>query len=133
MSGWPIGKRHYRVTLSDAVYANHISVEEFGGLEGEHDVDKLLGALGRPYHGYHRKIWSKGAALLHAIATSHGFADGNKRTSMLMLFLLYERSDYALDTRDGDRWDDVVVDVVNNVMTQEQLELFLKDRTVRLG
>jgi death-on-curing protein len=91
-------------------------VEEFGGLHGEHDVDKLLGALGRPYHGYHRHIWSKRAALLHGVATSHGFADGNKRTSLLMLFLLYERSGYALETRASDRWDDVFVDVVNGAM-----------------
>lgn len=49
-----------------------------------------------------------------------------------MLFLLYERSDYALETKEGDRWDDVVVDVVNGVMTQEQLEAFLKERTLRL-
>ncbi len=51
---------------------------------------------------------------------------------MLMLFLLFERSDYALETRLGDRWDDVVVDVVNGAMTQEQLGQFLKDRTYRL-
>lgn len=108
-------------------------MEEFGGLKGEHDINKLLGALGRPYHGYHKRIWAKGAALLHAVATAHGFADGNKRTSLLMLFLLYERSDYALDTWEDDRWDDVVVDVVNGVMTQEQLEIFLMERTVRLG
>ncbi len=108
-------------------------MEEFGGLHGEHDVGKLLGALGRPYHGYHNRIWAKGAALLHAIATAHGFSDGNKRTSLLMLFLLYERSDYGLDTREGDRWDDVVVNVVTGEMTQEELELFLKERTSRLG
>lgn len=105
---------------------------EFGGHIGEHDVDKILGALGRPYHGYHRRIWAKGAALLHAVANAHGFADGNKRTSLLMLFLLYERSDYGLETREADRWDDVVVNVVTGEMTQEQLELFLKERTFRL-
>ncbi|MEQ3728316.1 MAG: type II toxin-antitoxin system death-on-curing family toxin [Tateyamaria sp.] len=113
------------------MHANSVCVEEFGGLLGEHDVDKILGALGRPYHGYHRRIWSKGAALLHAIATAHGFSDGNKRTSLLMLFLLYERSDYGLETRDADRWDDVVVNVVTGEMTQEQLELFLRERTFR--
>ena len=106
-------------------------MEEFGGLHGEHDVDKLLGALGRPYHGYHKRIWIKGAALLHAIATAHGFADGNKRTSLLLLFLLYERSDYGLETYEEDRWDDVVVNVVTGAMPQEQLEAFLKERTVR--
>jgi death on curing protein len=91
-----------------------------------------LGALGRPYHGYHRRIRAKGAALLHAIATAHGFADGNKRTSLLMLFLLYERSDYGLETREADRWDDVVVDVVTGEMSQAQLETFLRERTFRL-
>lgn len=106
-------------------------MEEFGGLHGEHDVDKLLGALGRPYHGYHKRIWAKGAALLHAIATAHGFSDGNKRTSLLLLFLLYERSDYGLETYEEDRWDDVVVNVVTGAMPQEQLEAFLKERTVR--
>lgn len=121
------------MTLADAVHANHVCVEEFGGLHGEHDVGKLLGALGRPYHGYHRRIWTKGAALLHAVATSHGFADGNKRTSLLLLFLLYDRSDYGLETKKDDRWDDVVVDVVNGDMSQNQLEQFLKERTYRLS
>ncbi|MEP1612816.1 MAG: Fic family protein [Roseobacter sp.] len=120
------------MTLSDAVHANSVCVEEFGGLHGEHDIDKLLSALGRPYHGYHRRIWAKGAALLHAIATAHGFSDDNKRTSLLMLFLLYERSDYGLETHAADRWDDVVVNIVTGEMTQEQLELFLKERTFRL-
>lgn len=105
---------------------------EFGGHIGEHDVPTLLGALGRPYHGYHRRIWTKGAALLHGIATAHGFADGNKRTSLLMLFLLYERSGFALETRETDRWDDVVVNVVTGEMPQAELELFLKDRTFPL-
>ena len=49
-----------------------------------------------------------------------------------MLFLLYERSDYGLETRKADRWDDVVVDVVTGKMTQKQLEVFLKERTFRL-
>ena len=102
-------------------------MKEFGGRQGGIDESKLLGALARPYHGYHKYIWAKGAALLHSIATSHGFTDGNKRTSLLMLFLIYERSDYGLETR-----DDVVVNVVNGAITEEQLKLFLKDRTFPL-
>ena len=69
---------------------------------------------------------------MHAVATSHGFADGNKRTSLLMLFLLYERSGYGLETKNTDRWDDVIVDVVNGVMSQSELESFLKERTLNL-
>jgi hypothetical protein len=48
-----------------------------------------------------------------------------------MLFLIYERSGYILETRQDDRWDDIVVDVVNGHMTEDELEAFLKDRTAR--
>lgn len=120
------------MTLGDAIHANIACVEAFGGLRGQHDVGKLLGALGRPYHGYHRSIWSKGAAILHGVASSHGFSDGNKRTSLVLLLLLYERSGYGLETRDGDRWDDVVVDVVTGKMSEPQLEDFLRVRSFRL-
>lgn len=49
-----------------------------------------------------------------------------------MLFLLYERSGFALETRETDRWDDVVVNVVTGEMSQADLELFLKNRTFPL-
>ena len=86
---------------------------------------------GRPYHGYHRTIWAKGAALLHGVASSHGFNDGNKRTSWLLTELLFARSGYLLSLRDDDRLDDVVVDVVNGTMTQGDLERWFRDRLTR--
>ncbi len=130
-SGWQIGSRHYRVTFSDALEAHEASLEAFGGLPGISNIDNIHGALGRPYHGYHRMIWAKGAALLHGIASSHGFNDGNKRTSWLLTEVLFERSGYMLSLRDDDRLDDIVVDVVNAVMTQDDLQKWLRDRTTR--
>jgi death on curing protein len=89
-----------------------------------------MGALGRPYHGYYVRIWQKGAALLHGVSTSHGFIDGNKRTAWLLTDLLFTASGYLLNTREGDRIDDLMVDVVNRNISQITLVKWLSDRTV---
>jgi len=91
----------------------------------------LAGALGRPYHGYYRPIHRKCAALLHGVATSHGFLDANKRTAWLATFILIDRSGYYLETEAEDRIDDVAVDVVDGQMTQAQLEDWFKARLVK--
>ncbi len=112
--------------------AHEQSLEGFGGLAGISNIDALQGALGRPYHGYHRSIYAKGAALLHGIAAAHGFNDGNKRTAWLLTEYLYLKSGYFLDIDDDEPIDDLVVAVVVGDMTQVQLQVWLKDRTVRL-
>ena len=109
--------------------AHEQSIELFGGLPGISNYDSILGALGRPYHGYHHLIWQKGAALLHGLATSHGFNDGNKRTAWLAANILYEQSGYELLTVPEDRIDDLMVDVVTGATTMQELEIWLKDRT----
>lgn len=106
-------------------------IEEFGGLTGISRLDSILGSLGRPYHGYHRHIWSKGAVLLHGPATSHGFNDGNKRTAWVATNILYEQSGYLLETMETDRIDDLMVDVVTGDIPLPELENWLKARTVR--
>jgi death-on-curing protein len=118
------------VTVADALEAHQQSLDSFGGLQGLSRWDDLLGALGRPYHGYHARIWTKAAALLHGVATSHGFNDGNKRTAWLVTDLLYIESGYELAVADDDRIDDLMVNVVDGTMTQSQLEFWLKTRTV---
>ena len=42
-----------------------------------------MSAIGRPYHGCHRRIYRKAAAPLHAVVSNHGWVDGNKRTALL--------------------------------------------------
>jgi death-on-curing protein len=119
------------VTFADALEAHEMSLDAFGGLRGISNIDNILGALGRPYHGYHRMIWAKGAALLHGVASSHGFNDGNKRTAWLLTELLFKRCGYVLQLGESDRLDDVVVAVVEGTMSQDDLESWLKGRTVR--
>lgn len=53
-------------------------------------------AIARPYSGYYRSIARKAAALVQSVATNHGFADGNKRTAVILMHLLLRRSGYEL-------------------------------------
>ena len=92
----PSGKRHYRVTLADAMEANRIAMT-FGGLPGVRREADILSAIGRPYVGYYRPIARKAAALFQSVATNHGFNDGNKRSAFLLVSLLLDRSGYRLE------------------------------------
>jgi death-on-curing protein len=96
----PSGKRHYRITLGDVLSA-HARALLTGGRPGIHDLDALLSAIGRPYTGYYRPIARKAAALMQSIATNHSFNDGNKRTSIILLNLLLDRSGYRLEGIDA--------------------------------
>jgi len=93
----PSGRRHYRVKFEDAIEANRFAIA-FGGLRGIRREDDIRAAIGRPYSGYHRRIERKAAALFQSIACSHGFNDGNKRTAVLLVNLLLERSGYQLQS-----------------------------------
>jgi death-on-curing protein len=96
----PSGRRHYRLTLADALSAHHRALLT-GGRPGIHDLDALLSAIGRPYTGYYRPIARKAAALMQSVATNHAFHDGNKRTSILLTDLLLTRSGYRLERIDA--------------------------------
>ena len=62
----------------------------------------VLSAIGRPYTGYYRRIEKKAAALFQSVAGGHGFNDGNKRTAVLLVDLLLERSGYRLQAATTD-------------------------------
>ncbi len=84
--------------------------------------------MGRPYHGYHLRIYAKAAARLHGLATSHGFNDANKRTAWLTTEVLIANSGFELTLLEDDRLDDIVVDVVTGDMTQDALAAWFKAR-----
>jgi death on curing protein len=119
----PSGKRHYRITLQDALEANRIALT-FGGLAGVKREADVLSAIGRPYSGYYRSISRKAAALFESVATNHGFNDGNKRSAillvtLLLVTLLVERSGYRLQpattTEDmGEALEQLALHVVND-------------------
>ena len=105
----PTAEQHCQVTLGEVFEAHDVALANGGGRAGIVRLEALLGAIGCPYHGYHETLPEKAAALLHAIATCHAFADGNERTSWLAVILLVERSAHDLVLRPGESADDVPV------------------------
>ena len=87
--------RHYRMTVEDAVAA-HERALVYGGVRGVINLGSIKSAISRPYSGYHRTICRKAAALTESMVGNHGFADANKRTTVILLHLLLEQSGYRL-------------------------------------
>jgi death on curing protein len=69
-------------------------------------------ALGRPYSGYYRRIWQKAAALVQSMAGNHGFADGNKRTTLILLHTFISNSGYRLVPVADEDIEDVIENVI---------------------
>ena len=72
----------------------------------------------------------KAAALLHGVATSHGFADGNKRTALTLTLFMIEESGFTVIVRPGEAIDDVPVDLVEGRLSQDDLVAWFRDRLV---
>lgn len=78
------------------------------------------------------KIEQKAAALVQSIACNHGFNDGNKRTALIVMALLLERSGYKLHPLRGEDLnravEDMILDVVNHRLDKTQLIQWFRDR-----
>jgi death-on-curing protein len=59
-------------------------------------------AIARPYTGYYRSIEKKAAALTESMARNHGFVDGNKRTTLILVHTLITKSGYELGVLGND-------------------------------
>lgn len=130
----PSGRRHYRVTFDDALLAHEAALEH-GGLPGILNRGLIQSAIARPYSGYHRSMAGKAAVMLHSLARNHGFADGNKRTCLLLVHLLIDRSGYRLHDRNLARLnlelEQLIVDTAEGKRTPEEIEAWVKPRLRR--
>lgn len=114
------------MTLADALEA-HEEALVLGGRAGVLGLGLVQGALARPYDGYHRRLHKKVAALLHGMATSHGFTDGNKRTALLLTHMLIDRSGYELAIDDPDVVNEEIENLILGTVTGEVTEPEIED------
>ena len=112
----PGGKRHYRITLADALSA-HERALTFGGRPGISNIGLVESAIARPYSGYYRPIAYKLAALVESMARNHGFSDGNKRTTVILMDLLLTKSGYELTAYEEEDSPKSVEEMVLSVVT----------------
>jgi prophage maintenance system killer protein len=67
-------------------------------------------------------IWQKAGAIAQSVAGNHGFTDGNKRTALLLVLLLLDRSGYWLQPINGEDPQTVVTDLMVRV-AEHQIEI----------
>jgi death-on-curing family protein len=72
---------------------------------------------------------------VHSAACNHGFVDGNKRTCLVLLLLLLDRSGYKL-SRDGsletqEAVEAMIVAVAKRQMSFSQVEDWMQERICR--
>ena len=101
-----------------------------GGAPGVLNKDGILSAIARPYHGYHRFIYQKAAALLHGVVCNHGFVDGNKRTAFYLVELLAQRSGYEF-IEDDMAIVEIIRSVARGEIGYEDLAEWFRPRLIR--
>jgi death-on-curing protein len=105
-------------------------VGEHGGLAGIRDLGALQSALARPqqllaYADPRPDVAALAAAYGFAIATSHPFADGNKRTSYIVTEVFLLLNGHQMDVDEAARVD-VWTRLGAGSITEEQLADWLR-------
>jgi death-on-curing protein len=97
--------------------AAHEAALAYGGRLGVINLPSIRSAIERPYSGYYRRMPAKAAALVESVARNHGFTDGNKRTCLLLLGVLLDRSGYQFtQAADGPALEAMVLAVADGAM-----------------
>jgi death-on-curing protein len=92
--------------------------------------------VGRPYSGYYRPLWRKTGALAQSVAGNHGFVDGNKRTALILIHLLIDKSGYELQPVSNEdieqEIEDLIVQIATNQIEIDQVCEWFRLRIVRI-
>ncbi len=106
------------------------SIRRTGGCPGVLDEERLEAVVQRPLSGtadveFFPSIFDKAAALGHAIATSHPFVDGNKRTALLASSVLLDANGFLLEVS-HDQAEETMVALATGSLTLQQFAEWLK-------
>lgn len=118
------------ITKSTVLSIHTRQIERFGGTPGVRDEGLLESALAQPQATFggellHPTIAAQAAAYLYHIAMNHPFIDGNKRSAFAVTDTFLRLNGFSLNLTD-DRVYDLVMQVVQGMMTKEQLSTELE-------
>jgi len=114
---------------------HHDQIVEHGGLPGLRDESGLEAALARP-----RNKWLYEAAEMpalvaaygFAIARSHSFNDGNKRTAFLAMAVFAERNGYSIAAEDPEIVE-TILSLAAGKLSEASLEKWVASKLKRRG
>ncbi len=101
-----------------------------GGLSGVKDMGEVLSALARPRYLFDQDesvdLAQLTAAYIYGIARNHGFADGNKRTSLVVGDVFLMLNGYELTSSPASNVLTIIA-VADGTMSEEQLTKWVRE------
>ncbi len=120
----------------DVVLAIHNrQLAEHGGLEGIRDEGLLASALDRPKNRYaysedESDIASLAACYAHAISSNHPFADGNKRTALVVCRTFLKLNGFDLTASQADKYQTFLA-LAAGELSEIEFADWIRPRTIK--
>ncbi len=112
-------------------------IREHGGKPGTINEGAIDAALQRPHSGFgdvecFPGVFRKAAAVAHSLATTHPFADANKRTGLAVAIATLHLNGFELDAT-GEEEEQAVLDLVIGNTTLEDFAGWLEEHSFPLA
>jgi death-on-curing protein len=116
------------LTIKQVLYLHDYQIETTGGDPGIIDIGQLESTIFRPQQTFNYNpeadIFDLSASLGFGLAKNHCFVDGNKRTALNAMDVFLRINRYKLSPPEPEAVN-VILDVVNNLLSQDELSLWL--------
>lgn len=122
--------KHFVWLLDDVVMRLHDEqLSEHGGLAGVRDFGAVQSALARPLNllSYENceDVAQLAAAYAYGIARNHGFADGNKRTALVVADMFLMLNGYELSSSPAENVI-TILGVADGSMSENELAIWFQ-------
>lgn len=126
-------KRVKYITSEQAIFYQQKIIKATGGSLGLRDLGLLESAINRPKASSNRKdlypkVLEKAAALFHSMILNHPFLDGNKRTSLAVLYEFLKQNGLKLSAKD-EEFIELPLRVERKELRLKQIAKWLKEHT----
>lgn len=114
------------MTLKEVLYIHHRLIEDFGGLHGVRDEQRLASALQKIHN--HRDPINAAAYFVRDVIQFHPFVDGNKRTAITIMAIYLHRNSINL-TATPKSLENFAVHVAKNSVSVKEINSWIQKNT----
>lgn len=119
------------LTTQEVIVLHDMAIKRWGGTNGVLNFTNLDGAVGRVRTAlsYEEDVDPIKAACLyaHGISRSHGFRDGNKRTSYACLMTCLAVNGYSIEGVEPEDMAERIIDLATGATPLTEFEMFVRD------
>ena len=122
------------LSLEDILRLHHMLVEDFGGVHGVREENRLKSVVEAPQASsfgdeQYESVYEKAAVYIRNIIGDHPFHDGNKRTAITVGSIFLARNDIRL-TATPKELEDFAVSIAVDHLTVDDIAEWLEARSL---